>query len=266
MPTGAGNAGPTILSSAQARFGSALVRGHVPLSVEEVEWNGASISIVMHKLPGGDAHPVAVMVADPSPSQSTRVLLMALALPDSVRPGPGLDVARDEHLYTLAFRQDADALYCVPSSSGGCEGGQYVSQGEALQRLASRRECALAALPDSLRAELPRWRTVTLSLGDALPGPSARVSARVSDQDVPIAGAQVMFSRLPHSACAATTSADGTATCELADAHGHGDGHPEFDRAPVLVTFPGDLRGNPILLPTTKRTHESGAPQGFRFR
>lgn len=207
------------------------------------------------------------MVVDSAHWPAPRVQLAWLSLPDSARPAPGLDVARDEHLYTLAFRQAADASYCIPSNSGSCDGGQVLSQGEALQRVALHRECALAAQPPSVRVNAPRWRVVTISPQQALAGPKARVSVRLSDQDVALAGVQVLFSRLPHSACAATTQGDGTATCELADAQGHEGGHPEFDRAPVLVTFPGNVRGNPVLLPTTKLVAtENGAVPSLRMR
>ena len=155
----------------------------------------------------------------------------------------------------MAFREAADARYCTPSRGRGCDDRQLLSQGEALQRLALHRECAVAAMPNGVRATLPRWRVVTLRAKEAPPGGKARVSARVFNQNVPIAGALVNFSRLPHSACTATTQADGTATCKLADTHGHEDDEDEereFGHAPLLVSFPGDLRGNPILLPTTK--------------
>ena len=255
VPAEAPDRGVTFLPTAPSRFGSTLVRGDPPLSVENVEWNRVPISIVVYNAPGGGAYAVAAMIADSLHGPTTRVQLMSLSLPDSVPPVPGLDVARAEHLYTMAFREAADARYCTPSSRGGCDDRQLLSQGEALQRLASHRECAVATLPDGVRATLPRWRVVTLSAKEAPPGGNARVSARLLDRDVPVAGARVTFSRPPHSLCTATTQADGTATCELADTHGHDDDEDEqreFGRAPVLVTFPGDLQGNPILLPTTR--------------
>lgn len=255
VPADARDRGVTFLPAAPSRFGSTLVRGEPPLSVENLEWNRVPISIVVYNAPGGAAYPVAAMIVDSSHGPTTRVSLTSLSLPNSVPPVLGLDLARAEHLYTMAFREAADALYCTPSSRGGCDDRHLLSQGEALQRLALHRECAVATLPDDVRATLPRWRVVTLSAKDAPPGGKARVSARVFDQDVPIAGARVTFSRLPHSLCTATTQADGTATCELADTHGHEDDEDEqreFGRAPVLVTFPGDLQGNPILLPTTR--------------
>lgn len=267
VPPGARDRSPTFLPASPVGSGSALVHGGLSLSVERIEWKAAAISVVMYKPAGGDAHPVAAMVVDSSEWRTKRVLLTWLSLPDTVRPAPGLDLARDGHLYTMALLQDAEALYCVSSSSGNCDGGPSRTQGEALQRIALHRECALAAQPPSARVDAPRWRVVTISAQEALPGARARVSARVSDQDKPLAGVQLVFSRLPHSACTATTQGDGTATCELSDAQGHEGGHPEFDREPVLVTFPGDLRGNPILLPTTRlMATEGGAPQSLRMR
>lgn len=251
------------LPAAASQSGSALVRRDVPLTVENADVNLGAVAVVLHAPPGASARPVAALVVDRSRWRATRVSLREFALPQSGSQDPALSAARLEHLYTLAFRQDADARYCLPSANGTCDDDRLLSQGEALQQLAERRECALAALPEGARAASPAWRVVTLQPAPAAQDPKS-VAVRLLDQAVPIAGAQVLFSKLPHASCTATSQADGTASCVLTDNHGHAGGHPEFDREPVVVTFPGDLRSRRILLPTTRlMPSEAGGPPSF---
>lgn len=253
-------AGIAWLPAAASPSRSALVRADVPLSTETVEWNGSSITIVMHQPSTGAARPVAAAITDRSRWRSTRVSLLALSSLASERQGALLDVARQEHLYTMGFRQDANARFCIGANKA-CDGDQLLSQAEALQRIARRRECVSATLPDGARAASPSWRTVQLEPSEGASSAKPAVSVRVSDAAGPVAGAQILFTKLPHSACSATSQADGTATCVLADNHGHAGGHPEFDREPVVVTFPGDLRRNPILLPTTQLLRVDAQPR-----
>lgn len=239
--------------ASRSQSGSALVRGDAPLVVENVEHSQGSISAVLHTIRGGGSFPVAALVVDTSRWRATRVSLVEFAFPQATEVArPAVSASTLEHLYTLAFRQEADARYCLSSAGDSCDEKQLLSQGEALQQIAARRECALAALPASARAAWPVWRVVTLQPAQGAPGTRAVVGVRVLDQSVPVAGAQVMFSKLPHATCTATTQADGTASCVLADSHGHAGDHPEFEREPVIVTFPGDLRASPIRLPTTR--------------
>ncbi|MEF7612521.1 hypothetical protein V4F39_01275 [Aquincola sp. MAHUQ-54] len=246
------------LPAARSHSRSALVGAKAPLFVEEVEWKGSTISYVMYQAPMGETHPVAAAVVDRSRWRSTRVSLLALSSPAAKEAGAAVEVARLEHLYTIGFRQEANARFCLV---GDCESEQLLSQAEALQQIAQRRECVAAALPASVRTTVPGWRIVTLRPQEVLPGDNSVVTVRVSDQAGPLSGVQVMFTKPPHAACTATSRADGTATCQLADNYGHAGGHPEFDREPVVATFPGNLKGNPILLPTTQLLRPPKAPE-----
>ena len=64
-------------------------------------------------------------------------------------------------------------------------------------------------------------------------------------------GASVYFNRAPHSGCSARSLPDGIATCLLVDQHGDEDSHSEDDKVSVLATFPGEVRPERVLLPTT---------------
>ena len=64
-------------------------------------------------------------------------------------------------------------------------------------------------------------------------------------------GATIIFNRAPHSGCVAKSRGDGIATCRLVDQHGDGDSHAEEGKAPVVATFPGDVRDGRVLVPTT---------------
>ncbi|NUZ06539.1 hypothetical protein [Piscinibacter koreensis] len=250
-PVGPASKAPPLLTATRSTSGSALVRADVPLSVDTVEWNRRSVSIVAYMPPGGEPRAVAAVMADRSNEGPTRVTLHSLAPPGLTEPNPKMELAAQEYLYTLAFREDPAARYCVPSPAADCEDSALVSQPEALRSIARQRACALAALPEAARRTLPSWRLVMLQPRETNAARKSLVSARIFDETGPLAGASVTFSQLPHSGCTATARADGSATCELVDDHGHDGEDAESHGQPVVVTFPGDLRGDPILLPTT---------------
>lgn len=60
----------------------------------------------------------------------------------------------------------------------------------------------------------------------------------------------IYFNRAPHSICAARTRADGLAICRLEDQHGD-EGEHHDDAVPVIATYPGSVRADGVLLPTT---------------
>jgi hypothetical protein len=247
-PASASGTAAELLPAVTSSSGSALVRADVPLSVANVEWNGRSISVVVSTSPTGGSIPVAAIVVDRSGPGSTRVSLLALSLPEFDDPATGVDAAKYEYLYTLAFRQEADARYCSSSDASHCED----SQGMALRKIARQRQCALAKLPEGARKAFRGWRVVALNAASGPSGGKPLAAVRVSDGAGPITGARIMFSQRPDSSCTAISRADGIASCELTDDHGHEGDHSDFDREPVVVTFPGDLRGDPILLPMTE--------------
>jgi hypothetical protein len=73
---------------------------------------------------------------------------------------------------------------------------------------------------------------------------------RVIAHDRPLQGADVFFSRAPHSGCVARSDAAGLAACELVDYHGD-DGDGDASGVPVVATFSGDVRPDRVLVPTT---------------
>jgi hypothetical protein len=44
---------------------------------------------------------------------------------------------------------------------------------------------------------------------------------------------------------------DGLAVCHLVDQHGDDDAHADDGDVPVVATFPGDVRADRVLVPTT---------------
>ena len=148
-------------------------------------------------------------------------------------------------LYTLVLRQDPLARYCIGDEGSPCDAARDgVSHGQALQTLARARE----RIADHATAG-PPWRVVDLRSAPTQTRDVDMVGVRVTSRQVPLEGVSVYFDRAPHSICHARTGADGVAACQLVDQHG--DEHAHDHVAPVVVTFPGDLRRGEVLLPTT---------------
>jgi hypothetical protein len=77
------------------------------------------------------------------------------------------------------------------------------------------------------------------------------VGVRISSDHGPMEGATIFFNRAPHSSCMAQSRETGLATCHLVDQHGDDESHSGHDKVPVLATFPGNVRAERVLLPTT---------------
>ena len=150
-------------------------------------------------------------------------LLTALGLPPAIR------VAAIEHLYSMALLLDPIAV----EKEGR-------SLPDLLGELAKARNSAGAGVP---------WRVV--SLGPAPSGGGDDVAARVVDADGPLEGAAVYFHRAPHSGCSAKSDASGVAACRLIDTHGDDDDH-DAHAVSVVATYPGDVRSDRVLAPTTR--------------
>lgn len=159
-----------------------------------------------------------------------------------------------EQLYVLLLRQEPTAAYCwseraeerpgepaaVPAA---CSAGT-LSHAQALQALAARRERAAAAVPGAVP-----WRVVEIGGALRRAGDPDFVGVGASGPDGPLERATLYFNRAPHSICAARTDAEGRAACRLEDQHGDGDQHDHATT--VVVTFPGEVRPDRVLLPTT---------------
>lgn len=156
-----------------------------------------------------------------------------------------LELATIEQLYAFVLRLEPQARYCVGSTRQPCDvaldGGSHES---ALRSLVLMRERL-----QRFTAPGVVWHTVRM---EAAPEPVRDVDVvgvRAIGPAGPMAGVDVFFNRAPHSTCVARTRADGVARCRLVDQHG--DGHEHDHSAAVVVTYPGDVRSDRILLPTT---------------
>jgi hypothetical protein len=114
-----------------------------------------------------------------------------------------------------------------------------------LQALADARNRAAARVPAAVLWRVVEMRGIPTGTGDA-----DVVGVRVTSQRMPLEGVSIYFDRAPHSLCAARSRADGAAICRLEDPHGEADAH-EGNAMPVVATFPGSVRADVTLLPTT---------------
>jgi len=208
------------------------------------DMRGASeVTVLVHDMAPGTRVAVATVISSNSP-EGPHIAVRRLPLPgehDAV-----LDVAVLEHLYVLAVQQDGRGRFCLALAGPACDpakGGE--SHAEVLRRLVDARQGALNA---AHAAGVP-WSVVSMT---PAPPPSAgadRVAVRVTAGERPLPGANIHFSRAPHSGCVATSDAHGLATCELVDYHGD-DGDDDAN-VPVVATYPGDVRADRAWVPTT---------------
>lgn len=159
-----------------------------------------------------------------------------------------------EQLYTLVLRMDPLASYCLQVADTACEASGSVSHTRVLQMLAEARAQAV----DDGSAIVP-WRVVDMTSAPLRTWDVDVVGVRAVGRDGPLEGVSIYFNRAPHSLCIARTGADGVATCRLQDQHG--DEHQHDHAASVVAIFPGDVRPERILPPTT---FVLPAPKGLR--
>ncbi|MBU4610680.1 hypothetical protein IMZ29_09070 [Achromobacter sp. GG226] len=140
----------------------------------------------------------------------------------------------------------------VIAKAGHADGtdAQALAYPIVLRKIALARQCAAAAVSRATLAEPIPWQVARI---DSPSVPTAAmddsVSALLIGPEGPLAQRQLLFSRLPHLACSAKTDDLGQAACELADTLGHPT-HPGFESAPNVVTFPGEVGADLIVLPT----------------
>lgn len=155
------------------------------------------------------------------------------------------DLATLEQVYVLLMRQDPLARYCLGAAAPPCDAaGASMSHARALQVLAAQRERAAADVSTAVP-----WRIVEMHGAQRRPGDPDFVGVGALGPQGPLAQATLYFNRAPHSICAARTAADGQASCRLEDQHGDGDQHDHASA--VVVTYPGEVRPDRVLLPTT---------------
>jgi len=169
----------------------------------------------------------------------------------SDRSSPALDVLGFEELYAVMLRHDAQGRYCVSLATRPCDAARDgVSHAALLRQLAGERKRAASVAGDPF--PVMAWRSISMYATAAPSSDPDDVAVQVSDESGPMVGVTVYFNRAPHSGCAAKTGADGVAACRLVDQHGDDDGDAdEHVRTRVIVTYPGDVGPDRVLLPTT---------------
>lgn len=198
----------------------------------------------------GLAVPMPVAVANEA-GEGAEAAVSVQFLPAAA--APALDLLALEQLYALMLRREAQGRYCLAIGLRACDAARQPISHEALLRaLAAERQRAATAAGLSF-VPVP-WRSISMDAAAARAGDAHgdEVAVQVSEQDRPMPGVTVYFNRAPHSGCAAKTGADGVAACRLVDQHGEDGGHEDEEAdARVVVTYPGDVRADRVLLPTT---------------
>jgi hypothetical protein len=211
------------------------------------KWQGSGRSTTTLALPqsGRAPRPVAQLLETRQGSE-LQVSVQWLPDPWTTRGLAGLEFAALEQLYSLVLRQEPQARYCLGSSGRPCDAARDgVSHAQLLQALAALRARAVGRNPDAVP-----WRVVEMQGVPPRSWDADVVGVRATGPQGPLAGVAVYFNRAPHSICSARTGADGVATCRLEDQHA--DGHQHDHATVVVATFPGDVRPDRVLLPSTR--------------
>lgn len=223
--------------------------GHVVAHTQQ----GPVLTTVLARLQQGRApHPVA-RVLQTRTGAGLQVSVQRLPVPEGVAAAEDDEQASIEQIYAHVMRQEPVARYCLGGIAPPCDPGiSGVSHAQVLRELARERERM------AVRAAAVPWRVVEI---ESVPTPlwdADVVGARLAVREAPMEGVAVYFNRAPHSTCVARTGADGVARCRLVDQHG--DEHQHDHLAPVVATYPGDVRADRVLLPTTFVLPASVAP------
>lgn len=232
----------TLLSSPGVEFGLA-----------QTQHDAVQTTVLARREADGGVRPVARLVRRQQGAQEH----VTIEPGASARPGARRRAAERavlEQLYTLVLRMDPLASYCLQFTDTACETGDALSHARVLQMLAEVR----AQSVDDEPAIVP-WRVVDMTSMPVRSWDADVVGVRAVGREGPIEGVSIYFNRAPHSLCIARTGADGVASCRLQDQHG--DEHQHDHAASVVAIFPGDVRPERILPPTT---FVLPAPKGFR--
>jgi hypothetical protein len=217
-------------------------------------------TVLARQRAGFPPQPVAQLVQQRQ-GADLHVSVQRLSEPVSAPDSAAEETAVFEQLYALVLRHEPEARYCLGSGRRQCNPARDgVSHPALLNALAAARD-----------REAPRtrtatpWRVVDMSRAPAGTADADVVGVRATTHRVPLEGVAVHFNRAPHSLCVARTGPDGVASCRLEDQHG--DGHLHDHAATVVATFPGDVRPDRVLLPTTYVLPPSEvAPRPFAAR
>ena len=180
-----------------------------------------------------------------SESPDLQVSIQQLTEPGSAATRADHERATLEQLYAHVLQLEPQARYCLSGSARPCDPTRDgVSHAEVLRALADARDRAAPGIS----AAVP-WRVVEMMAVPTRSSDADVVGVRATAHQVPLEGVPIHFNRAPHSLCVARTRADGVAICRLVDQHGEEEEHDH--PASVVATFPGDVRTDRVLLPTT---------------
>lgn len=205
---------------------------------------GETTTVLAHQRHGTAPRPVARLIHTIDGDES-RIAVQPLLEPRAGAAFDALSVATLEHLYSTVFQQQPKARFCLGTARRICDPAEErMSHAQVLRALANLRASAAARLPSAAR-----WHNIELHAQPARSGDADVVGVRASSRRGPLQSAVIYFDRAPHSICHAPTDGAGAASCRLEDQHG--DGHAHDHATSVVATFPGDVRAERVLLPTT---------------
>ena len=252
----------TVMTASAA---SALLTAGTP-EVDRCSASAVTDSVTLFRSPSGGGRQLLATAwsSVASGAGSTTVTWFATSGASSVRAAE-LELAVLERLYAHVLEQDPAASFELRRVLQGAADPARArperlagpTQGDVLQAIALARQRAasdLAARGSPLKPV--SWSVVSIDAAaraaTQAPDPE-RVRVRVHDEKgQPIAGVTLTASRGADSICTARSDAEGWASCKLVDAHEHPPGADEEDAgAPIVVTFPGVVSRERILLPTT---------------
>jgi hypothetical protein len=219
----------------------------LPFKLAQMQRGPDRVTLLMHQPAGGEPSPVAAISSSQSGGKA-HVSLQRLATVAGGRDSADLEVATWEHLYALAILQEPEARFCLVYGAQPCDAARDGhSHAELLRELARARQHAVGRA----RSGMVPWRVVSMTPAAMKGADADEVGVRVTSEQGPMGGASVFFNRAPHSSCVARSREDGLATCHLVDQHGHDESHAEDEHVAVVATFPGDVRVDRVLVPTT---------------
>jgi hypothetical protein len=223
-----------------------VTRQDLKFTLAREQRDKSEVTFLVHEAASGAPLPVAAIVSSASGTVHS-VSMQRLRLPEGADTGD-LEIAILEHLYVLAVQQDPQASFCLSRPGEGCDTRNGESHAALLRELVETRQRALQAKHGG-KPGAP-WHVVSMAPSAVRAHDADDVAVSVATDGKPLAGANVFFSRAPHSGCAAKSDARGLARCELVDYHGD-DGDGDGANTPVVATYSGDVRTARVLVPTT---------------
>lgn len=242
---------PTVYSPVLAS--KLISRPELDFKLGRLQWASYSVLFLMHQPSAKKPLPVAA-ISTFQVGNKEHVWFQWL-VPAGRRAGQGrasqgdVEIATIEHLYALALQQNPEALFCLAARERSCaRADDDYSHAQLLGELHGARQRILTSARRT-GANVP-WQLVSMVTVHQDSGDPDDVGVRVMSDGTPMEGARVFFNRAPHSICRAKSSANGVAACRLEDNHADGP-HEDEDHAAVTAVYPGDVRPNIVLLPTT---------------